>query len=711
MDRNRIKTFRIKINLTHLLAVAYGLALACLVAFLNVENSQTRPSFSLTGGTVSHDVAGRQSLAFSGEGLHEHVRGLYFASELEDNPFRWKVLSGVSIRAIDAHGKFALAGCFGNKLISLDLRSSPRPSVVDSIDLPEKIKHIVFVENRALIGMANGGGLAVVEINESGDLLIIDHFPVDGSIVKMVVDGQFVYYLNYEQGLGVVDLAAERPVPRPVADIDKPWMLAASDGKLAVANISGELFLFNLHSGGLLEKTGVLTIQGADSGGIRGLAFTSGALTVALRGRNLKTFSTMDWPKLVRFFDTEIPGEPYVLMRVPGRESLLVSMVAGGIAKVDILLSGEGVLKGHLPLPTTLLTMDVEEKVVYVSGLSNYEGVSAVNIDDIDKKYFDSMRYVDQEYHSLWSWNGRLYGFRRDGTLFRYDKDGVAPGATNDRFLLAYDDDGIAVYELGEDAQPIHRGSIETQGVVLGALHVDGALFVLHKNGLKVFQGSVLRGIVEVAELEIPGQPTCMNILRSGFLLVATRDGVVVLDVSDPAATKIIAEAKAPTHLSSQTISHNIVVVGDTAYVSEGTGGVYVIDVSRPEKPVLTQIIDTPGKARKMTTRDNILYVADSDMGVFLIDIADKEKALPIGSLPTPLSVESLAVVDDGVIVSNYPAGTVKISLPRRIEDLALKGKNEMYGRVDGVKSKGYAYLYDDSTYRKVPVQTKSQAF
>lgn len=711
MDRHRIKTFRYKITLARLLVGAYFLALTGIVGVLNVESSKFRQPFLLTGGMVSAGVGGQQALVFSGEGLHEHVRGLYFASDVEEEPFLWKTLQGVPVRELAVSGNFALAACFQNKLISLDISLSTQPVIADSIEMPESIKHVVFENNRALVGMKNGGGLAVVDIDDTGGLMIVHHFPMTGAIVKMVADGQFVYYLDYEQGVGVIDLAADSPEPRLVANAHKPWLLAVGEGKLAVASIAGEVALFDQGSDGLLQKAGTLTLQPADRGGVRGLAFTSGTLTFALKGRGLKSFSTADWPRLVRFFDLELPGEPYVLKRVPGLESLLVSMVAGGIAKIDILLSGEGVLKGHLPLPTTLLAMAVKEKTLYASGQTNYGGIFAFHIDDIEKKYYDSATYVDQEYHSLLSWNGRLYGYRRDRTLFAYDSEGVAPDATHGRYLLAYDDDGAAIYELGADAEPVRRGSVVMQGKARGALQVDGAWFVLHENGIKAYAGDDFRGIVEVAELEIAGRPTCMSVLRPGVLLVSTHEGIMTLDVSDPAAISVIAETTLPMHLSSQTVSHSIVVVGDVVYVTEGNGGVYVLDISRPEKPELIQIVDTPGKARKMLAHDNLLYVADSDKGVFLIDITDKKKALPIGSLPMPLSVESIALVDDGLIVSSYPAGTVKMPLPRLIDSLELRSENEMYGRVDSFKSKGYAYLYDDSAYRRVPVKTNSQTF
>jgi len=179
---------------------------------------------------------------------------------------------------------------------------------------------------------------------------------------------------------------------------------------------------------------------------------------------------------------------------------------------------------------------------------------------------------------------------------------------------------------------------------------------------------------------------------------------VLVVDVNNPQKPVQVASLIPPQHLRSPNIIRDVLVDGQRAYISQGAGGVHVVDMSSPSQPELLQIIDTPGHAQRMALYDNLLLVADRGNGLFMIDVMDRNGALAVGSLPTPLRIDQIAVVKDGVIVSSHPGGTMKLPLPRRMKNLEIVNQGEISVDVEKVGKGEYAYLYDERTFEQVKV-------
>ena len=168
-------------------------------------------------------------------------------------------------------------------------------------------------------------------------------------------------------------------------------------------------------------------------------------------------------------------------------------------------------------------------------------------------------------------------------------------------------------------------------------------------------------------------QPVHLRSLEPGYILVTTKEeGLKVVDVSDRTHPVQIAEVRPPEHLQSSFIAHDIFINGKFAYVSQGSGGLNVIDLGDPRHPELVQIVDTPGLARKMVLHDGLLLVADGDKGIYMLDASMPGRLLPIGSLPTPLRANEIATVADGILVSNYPGGTLKLPYPQKLDNYRI---------------------------------------
>jgi hypothetical protein len=157
-------------------------------------------------------------------------------------------------------------------------------------------------------------------------------------------------------------------------------------------------------------------------------------------------------------------------------------------------------------------------------------------------------------------------------------------------------------------------------------------------------------------------------------------------------------------HLQSSNIALDILVNDSFAYVSHGSGGLYVVDIGDPQQPELLQVVDTPGMARKMALHDDLLLLADGDAGLYMIDASMPGRLLPIGSLPTPLRANEIATVADGILVSNYPGGTLKLPFPERLENYRVVSGELLQSAAPASGAAGYVYLYDTRSRYRVPI-------
>jgi hypothetical protein len=141
------------------------------------------------------------------------------------------------------------------------------------------------------------------------------------------------------------------------------------------------------------------------------------------------------------------------------------------------------------------------------------------------------------------------------------------------------------------------------------------------------------RGLVVVA-LEDPKQPRVVSIVGDRFIqrptsvqvqfryaYVCDAEGVKVLDVTDLAAPKPVVSHALPG-------ARNIYLSRTYAYVACGSLGLAILDIERPDQPVLDQIFDAGGKMNQvqdvklgMTNVSAFAYVADGCNGLRVLQL------------------------------------------------------------------------------------------
>jgi hypothetical protein len=102
-------------------------------------------------------------------------------------------------------------------------------------------------------------------------------------------------------------------------------------------------------------------------------------------------------------------------------------------------------------------------------------------------------------------------------------------------------------------------------------------------------------------------------------------------------------------HISTATGLENawgVQVVGDTAYVADGTGGLATVDVGDPMAPSFIARVPFGGVAEDLVVADGIAYVAAGSAGMVIVDVADPAAPTVLSEVETDGSAVGVAYSD-----------------------------------------------------------------
>ena len=74
-------------------------------------------------------------------------------------------------------------------------------------------------------------------------------------------------------------------------------------------------------------------------------------------------------------------------------------------------------------------------------------------------------------------------------------------------------------------------------------------------------------------------------------------------------------------------------MVGNFAYVADGTSGLQIINITNPLAPTFAGTLDTPGDASDVVVYGNTAYVADGASGLQIIDVTNRKSPKSVSSL------------------------------------------------------------------------------
>ncbi len=167
------------------------------------------------------------------------------------------------------------------------------------------------------------------------------------------------------------------------------------------------------------------------------------------------------------------------------------------------------------------------------------------------------------------------------------------------------------------------------------------------------------------------------------------RDGLRILDVSDPAQPRLISTVATTNQVFEAD------VVGNHAYVADGDGGLKIVDVQDPVHPVVVGQLPT-GTAIAVRVAGSHVYVSDfSGKKVHVVNIADPAKPVVASEIPLPGDGRSAQVVGSRLYVAAGWGGVVvfDVSQPAAPAEVARLGDG---GYVRGLAVQGSVVFVPD---------------
>ena len=235
------------------------------------------------------------------------------------------------------------------------------------------------------------------------------------------------------------------------------------------------------------------------------------------------------------------------------------------------------------------------------------------------------------------------------------DTPGFAVGITltPGRAFVADYRSGLRILNIEAPLAPFEVGANENLGDVWAVAVVEGRAYVVDGlYGVRVVDVSNESAPVEDHGVPLEG---CLDVTPDGEVLYAACLELQVLDVSAPDATPVLASLPLPARALS------VVVAGDLAYVVCQNVGVVIVDVSDPAAPSLQDFEPPPGgqipKASDLVHLGDRLVVAERDFGLHLLDLAQPASPTPAGVLEIPGSVDALAVSGVAAFVASGAEG------------------------------------------------------
>lgn len=318
-------------------------------------------------------------------------------------------------------------------------------------------------------------------------------------------------------------------------------------------------------------------------------------------------------------------------------------------------------------MSSNALGLEVDGNMLYVA--ASTEGFYAINV--TDQNAFVETGYVNTP--------GNATDVIIEGNL-AYLADGSA---------------GVHVIDINNPTIPTILSTFDTPGYARKLVKQGNTLFVADSgNGVVV---------LDVANplhpTEVPGPaiaPFVWDVdLYGGILVVSTNDGLHTFNVG-PGITNIANTAFANPFTGYD--AWDVRVQGNIAIVAAGADGIYTLDVSDPNNPILLDqdVFDGTSFYRKLDVQGNFAYVADygAGNGMRIYDISDPTNIILVETQGLTYATD-IAVYGDVVFIADGPFGVYLFNISDTSSSIIL-GSFDIFTNVTALWVQGpHLYLVE----------------
>lgn len=710
-----MRTFR---NPLWLLAVTGLVIVGGVVALAMSLQGQPRANLRIDGVAVHSNADISDKLSVTGQGLHEDLRAMLLPEPSPGSLENSRLDLPIMLYQLVTDGRLAVANTRSQRLLTLDVTTDHRPTVLGEIKLSgasspaaqaRSITALALVGSKVLVGR-NSEGLLLIDVADPKAPRQIDHLEIPGNFHDMESAHEVVYVANQEGGLLVVTIEGDRIRSRQVAGSLKAWRVAAHGRRLVVASQKGGLDFYDLDSLGWPHPVGKLAL----SQDVRDLVFTLDALYVCTAKEQLLEFALDRWPKPSLAGQLDMKGRPLRLAASTQAKRLFCSMVGSGLAVIDTSRQGAPKVVERMAMAKAPTSLQVHDNRLFAVGI---DGLRVIPVESSEQT-----PEAPEVFHPIAHEVGGIRLVKWKGAAYAYSMKSLAklsaPSVTASPTVVANGEDPPFLALPGRNEVRLHdiHGMPETMtvdripvndpdadfaeewGLVRDAGWYAGRLYVLTSRRLQIFRRDAGGMVIPEQEYPLTGDAVVMAWLDSGFVVVAVRhQGLQVIDVRNSREPRLVGEYPLPKHHRSIGAFTDMLVDGHRLIVSRARLGVDIYDLSNPSVPRLLQRIDTPGSAEQLSLERGLLTVGNREKWGFVIDMVGSY-GVPVGGYPLTMSVMDLLACGDRLWVANSSGGVMSLPAPQRLVAAGTAAGGEMEWAVPaGIPAGHYSLmLYDD---------------
>ena len=142
------------------------------------------------------------------------------------------------------------------------------------------------------------------------------------------------------------------------------------------------------------------------------------------------------------------------------------------------------------------------------------------------------------------------------------------------------------------------------------------------------------------------------------YAYCAFLNGLEILDISDPVSPAFVSR------LFLEGQGQQIQLVGQYAYLTDGTTGLRIIDIFDPANPTLVGSCDTPNFAGKFAISGIYVYVTDNSPDLQIIDISNPTNPYIAGTYHGDDAFHAIAIQENYAYVGHNGISILDISYP-----------------------------------------------
>ena len=159
------------------------------------------------------------------------------------------------------------------------------------------------------------------------------------------------------------------------------------------------------------------------------------------------------------------------------------------------------------------------------------------------------------------------------------------------------------------------------------------------------------------AALDTPGNANDVKIVGNLAYVADGSAGLRIISVTNPVVPVLVGT------VDTSGVAWAVTVAGGRAYIADGPSGLQIIDVNNPAAPQIVGSVDTPGTAKGVDVAGNIPVVADGTSGIQVIDVSDPANPSTIGRRLTGGDARDLALQGNFAFVADYSRSFTSMDL------------------------------------------------